>query len=193
MGIDVTDPRSPGVSHGGPSLPDGTTGPHATVSDLIRGDPHRLRRRALSLRVPPSDADDVSQTAVERALTAAGSLLASDEGAICGWIDVIVRRAATDYFRRPVTAPLDEYIDARRAPGADDEFERLEELRELALRLRSLPPAHREALGLHALGFSGAEIAQRTGASEAAVRQRIHRGRLTLRAALVTPLDPIAR
>jgi len=150
------------------------------VESLVGADPQRLRRRAISLRVPLSDADDVAQAAAERALAASTQLRSVEQASVCGWIDMIIRNVATDHLRSPRLLPLDEQWHEATVPGADAVFEKLAWLRQLEWNLWQLEPLHREVLALRAQGHSTAEIAAHLNITGATARQRLHRARKAL-------------
>ena len=79
-----------------------------------------------------------------------------------------------------------EALGARAGWGASDDFDWSFELRdEIGWALGRLPEEEREVVVLRDLeGFSGAEAAEMLGVSVAAMKSRLHRGRLRLMSTL---------
>ncbi len=170
--------------------PDSTDAPpvddgrRARLVQMIGSDPHRLRRRSLSLGVPFSDADDVAQNALLRAWRSIEQLESPDPGQMCSWLDAIARNAATDLARQSIRRPADE-LDGETADPANVAAEaELRQLLDGALEaIRALPASLREPLLLSVVdGLSAAEIAEQIDTSAAVVRQRISRARKSLAA-----------
>jgi RNA polymerase sigma-70 factor (ECF subfamily) len=129
-------------------------------------------------RLPPADADDVTQNVFITALTKLGSL--REPAAFAGWIARTARNAAEDHRRRRIdTVEIDT---AFATPGTQSED--AEAARALAA-IRALPEAYRETLMLRLVeGMSGPEISARTGLTPGSVRVNLHRGMQMLRGAL---------
>lgn len=151
---------------------------------MIESDPHRLRRRSLSLGVPFSDADDVAQNAVLRAWRSIEQLESPEPGQMCSWLDAIARNAATDLARHTMRRPLGELSDDLPAESSVAEDAAMRQILDGALAaIRALPAHLRDPLLLSVVdGLATAEIAQRLGTTPAAVRQRISRARRSLAA-----------
>jgi RNA polymerase sigma-70 factor (ECF subfamily) len=166
---------------GQPPIDDGR---RARLTQMIAADPHRLRRRGLSLGVPFSDADDVAQTALLRAWRSIEQLESPEPGQMCSWLDSIARNAATDLARQTIRRPADE-LDSETADQGNVASEaEIRQLLDGALEaIRALPASLREPLLLSVVdGLSTAEIAAQIDASPAVVRQRISRARKALAA-----------
>jgi RNA polymerase sigma-70 factor (ECF subfamily) len=107
------------------------------------------------------------------------------EGSARAWLMTIARNRARNALRDQARTIVDEQAVAaelERLPSAadspEDEVLRGELRGEIAAALALLPPACREAVVLRDVeGFSYPEIAGITGATEGAVRVRVHRGR----------------
>ena len=129
-------------------------------------------------RLPPADADDVTQNVFIAALTKLDSL--REPAAFAGWIARMARNAAEDQRRRSVeTLEIDEKYATQATQGSDAEASHA-----LAV-IRALPEAYRETLMLRLVeGMSGPEIAARTGLTPGSVRVNLHRGMQMLRDAL---------
>lgn len=154
-----------------------------TLASMLTAEPHRLRRRSISLGVRPDDADDAAQIAAMRAWRAIDGLERTDAGTMCSWLDVIARRTAIDLARR--TPPTDGEVECERL-RAEQDVEREAELQaRLAAALRSiraLPAELRDAMLMSAVdGRSAGEIAERLGITPAAARQRVSRARKALK------------
>lgn len=154
----------------------------ARLTQMIGSDPHRLRRRSLSLGVPFGDADDVAQIALLRAWRSIDQLESPEPGQMCSWLDAIARNAATDLARQAVRRPtgeLDEETAATSTVATETEIRQA--LGGALQAIRALPAKLRDPLVLSVVnGLSTAEIAERLDASPAAVRQRIARARKAL-------------
>jgi RNA polymerase sigma-70 factor (ECF subfamily) len=129
-------------------------------------------------RLPPADADDVTQNVFITALTKLGSL--REPAAFAGWIARTARNAAEDHRRRMIdTVEIDTAFATRGTQSEDAEAARALEA------IRMLPEAYRETLMLRLVeGMSGPEIAARTGLTPGSVRVNLHRGMQMLRGAL---------
>jgi RNA polymerase sigma-70 factor (ECF subfamily) len=129
-------------------------------------------------RLPPADADDVTQNVFITALTKLGSL--REPAAFAGWIARTARNAAEDHRRRMIdTVEIDTAFATRETQSEDAEAARALEA------IRALPEAYRETLMLRLVeGMSGQEISARTGLTPGSVRVNLHRGMQMLRGAL---------
>lgn len=133
----------------------------------------RMVYGVLLARVPPGDVPDLVQEVFLLAMRKLGSL--RESGAFGGWLAMIARNRATDYFRRRrETSELPEHM-----PGPQSKSP---EAREAFQAILSLPEAYRDPLILRLVeGMSGQEIADRTGLTPASVRVNLHRGMKMLR------------
>lgn len=129
-------------------------------------------------RLPPADADDVTQNVFITALTKLGSL--REPAAFAGWIARTARNAAEDHRRRMIdTVEIDTAFATQETQSDDAEAARALEA------IRALPEAYRETLMLRLVeGMSGPEISARTGLTPGSVRVNLHRGMQMLRGAL---------
>ena len=129
-------------------------------------------------RLPPADADDVTQNVFITAYTKLHSL--REPAAFAGWIARTARNAAEDHRRRmSETVELDEAYATQGTQRED-----LEAARALDA-IRNLPEAYRETLMMRLVeGMSGPEISARTGLTPGSVRVNLHRGMQMLRGAL---------
>jgi RNA polymerase sigma factor (sigma-70 family) len=149
---------------------------------------HRYCRRIL----PEARAEDAVQQAFLKAWTALANGTQVQD--LKPWLYRIAHNAALDAAKK-TGYDYDELSDSLRlSPGAHDDLERRAVIRETLAGVASLPDNQREALLRTVVeGHSRAAIAADLNLSEGAVRQLVHRARLTLRAAAtaVTPL-PLA-
>lgn len=132
-------------------------------------------------------AEDVVQQALMQAWS---SLLGGAEVEhVRGWLHQIVRNATwKSAARAPGSVELPEGLVG--SPGPHDEVEDRIAVSTMVSEVNKLPDRQRTALVQTALeGRSRQEIAVRLGLSESAVRQLVHRGRSTVRAAC-TALTP---
>ena len=132
----------------------------------------------LLARVPQLEVDDLVQDVFLAAMRQLPAL--RDEGAFGGWLAMIARNRAHDYYRRSrewVELPENLPASDHHSPDALAAME----------AIRSLPEAYREPLILRLVeGMSGDEIAARTGMTPASVRVNLHRGMKQLRQKLET-------
>jgi RNA polymerase sigma-70 factor (ECF subfamily) len=130
----------------------------------------------LLARVPYREVDDLVQDVFLTALRRLNTL--RDNAAFGGWLAMITRNRAIDYFRR--TRETEELPEDLPQPSRDYEAE--QEAERTLDAVRSLPEAYRETLVLRLVeGMTGPEIATRTGMTPASVRVNLHRGMKLLR------------
>ncbi len=135
----------------------------------------RVVHGILLARVPRVDIDDLVQDVFLSAWQRLDTL--RDPAAFGGWLAMITRNRATDSRRRRVEV---NELPATLA-GHDATAARAEALAILDI-VRSLPEAYRETLIMRLVeGFTGPEIAERTGLTPASVRVNLHRGMKMLR------------
>jgi RNA polymerase sigma-70 factor, ECF subfamily len=131
----------------------------------------------LLARVPYRDVDDLVQDVFLVALKRLGSL--RDTAAFGGWLAMIARNRAVDYYRR--ARDSEELTDDLAVASPRDTEAEHEAARTLEV-VRSLPEAYRETLVMRLVeGMTGPEIAARTGMTPASVRVNLHRGMKILR------------
>ena len=183
-------------------MPLPVSAPAAFRQQLLAAIP-RLRRYARSLVFDPAAADDLVQTALERALTHWHQF--DQRRDILVWTISIARNAFIDERRRRSrlslvepdagddAAPADAHLDRwASAPGTDVGL-RID----LVAALQRLPVDQREALILVCVEqFSYAECAEALAIPIGTVMSRVSRGRSTLRALLDggsgPPIVPVA-
>jgi RNA polymerase sigma-70 factor, ECF subfamily len=135
----------------------------------------RVIHGVLLARAPKTDVEDLVQDVFLSAWNRLESL--RDPAAFGGWLTMIARNRATDFYRQSVDSV--ELPDDLTTPEASSA--RVEALGVLEI-IRTLPAAYRETLVLRLVeGLSGPEIAERTGLTPASVRVNLHRGMTMLR------------
>lgn len=133
----------------------------------------RMVHGILLTRVPPGEVADLVQDVFVAAMRQLHTL--RDDRAFGGWLSMITRNRAMDYYRRSrEKTELPEDLGRPDPPEAEANA---------ALRtIQSLPDAYRETLLLRLVeGMTGPEIAARTGLTPASVRVNLHRGMKMLR------------
>jgi RNA polymerase sigma-70 factor (ECF subfamily) len=149
---------------------------------------HGERLLAVARRWCRSDAE--AEDAVQDALLAAGTHLGDwrGEGSVEGWVVRVVTRACTRMRRGRKNDPALHATDLDVADGTPDAAwlaERADLTRALGEALAQLSPEDRAMLVLaEAEGWTGPEIAARTGLTPEAVRARLSRARKRARAHL---------
>jgi len=134
----------------------------------------RMVHGVVLARVSRTDVDDL----VQDVFLAAWERLAAlrEPAAFGGWLASIARHRATDHGRRE--RPMEALVNDVPSPKQGDRLEALAILD----AIKSLPEAYNETLVLRLVeGMTGAEIAVRTGLTEASVRVNLHRGMKLLR------------
>jgi RNA polymerase sigma factor (sigma-70 family) len=153
-------------------------GYETAFDEIVRRYGFPLRRYAAA--IVGGRSEDVTQDAFSKALLA----LRRDDAEIelRPWLYRIVRNTALNELRDspPASEVLAEALAGGRNPA--EELERREDLAELIRKLQTLPESQRAAIVMRELeGLSHEEIAAALGLSRGAVRQTIHRARVTLR------------
>lgn len=127
-------------------------------------------------RVPRHEVDDLVQEVLITAWRRVRTL--RDPAAFGGWLGQIARNRAIDFHRRRrANAPLPDELATKRS-GAETHAR----VNEALEAIRALPEAYRETLILRLVeGWTGPEIAARTGLTAGSVRVNLHRGMALLR------------
>jgi RNA polymerase sigma-70 factor (ECF subfamily) len=149
----------------------------------------KLHRYCARMTGSAVDGEDVVQDALIKALAALPNVGVIDNTE--GWLFRIVHNTALDFLRRRARGPMmqnDEALDMIAAPDFRD---RDNEVAAVSLRtFMRLPALQRSAVILKdVLGHSLEEVASITGASEAAAKSALQRGRDRLREFAKEPAD----
>ncbi len=143
----------------------------------------RMVHGILLARVPRVAVDDLVQDVFLLALRRLHAL--RDPFAFGGWLAMITRNRAKDYFRRgPQMLETEFDPEISENPGRPEMLRVGPDAEALAAlsAIRTLPDAYRETLILRLVeGMTGPEIAARTGLTPGSVRVNLHRGMEMLR------------
>jgi RNA polymerase sigma-70 factor (ECF subfamily) len=136
-----------------------------------------LVHSVLLARVPRGETEDLVQEVFMTAWRRLSGLRAPE--AFGSWLAQIARNRAIDHLRRARRpAPLPDGLTAAPSPPSAEAEEAL-------AAIQRLPEAYRETLLLRLVeGWTGPEIAARTGKTPGSVRVNLHRGMQLLREAL---------
>ncbi len=141
-------------------------------------------RFLVSLQAASDDAEDALQECFVSAWRSAATYRGSDSAR--GWLFSIARNTLRRQHRRKVGEPNEmeqlEQLGTRAGWGASSDFSvRFEVEDELKWAMGQLPREEQEAVTLRDLeGLTGEETAEALGLSLAAMKSRLHRGRLHL-------------
>jgi RNA polymerase sigma-70 factor (ECF subfamily) len=167
-------------------MTDDARGRFEQLAGEIRPKLHRYCARMTGSAV---DGEDIVQDSLIKALAALPNLGVIDNPE--GWLFRIAHNSALDFLRRRARSPMmqnDEDFDMIAAPDSPDQDH---EVAAMSLRtFMRLPALQRSAVILKdVLGHSLAEVASITGASEAAAKSALQRGRVRLREFAKEPAD----
>ncbi|MDA8067611.1 MAG: RNA polymerase sigma factor [Actinomycetota bacterium] len=163
-------------------------GDHAAFARLIEPCLTGLRRMLWRITGDRDKAEDTLQEAMTRGWLHISRF--EGRSRFCTWLTRIGINEAYDAVRssRPQTLELDDQTGERIpawGSGPDQLFESREFLAAVDAALAGLPADYRTAVVLRDVeGFSTAEAAELLGIGERALKSRVHRGRMALRAAL---------
>jgi RNA polymerase sigma-70 factor, ECF subfamily len=149
----------------------------------------KLHRYCARMTGSAVDGEDIVQDALIKAIAALPNLGVIDNPE--GWLFRIAHNTALDFLRRRARGPIlqnDEALDMISAPDSTDQDH---EIATMSLRtFMRLPALQRSAVILKdVLGHSLEEVASITGASEAAAKSSLQRGRVRLREFAIEPAD----
>ncbi|MGH2877737.1 MAG: RNA polymerase sigma factor [Solirubrobacteraceae bacterium] len=160
-------------------------GDQAAFGELARRHSPRLRRVLVRVTGSREAAQDVLQEALVRAWENVGRF--EGRASFFTWLTRIAINESYRAMKRtgPSVVAWDDAV-GERIPSwgsrPDEVFESREFLRAVASALDLLPEEHRSAVVLRDVeGLSTAEAAQALGIEEAALKSRLHRGRMALR------------
>jgi RNA polymerase sigma-70 factor (ECF subfamily) len=156
---------------------------------MLRDQPNRLLRRALSLGLTRFDAEDAAQSTALTALRKIETVSRADESTICSWIDTIARRTVIDFYRKQSRdRELVNSIELRE-PDSDPvalALEHEELLSAVTRSIQALPPLTQKIVELRFINeLPTQQIADELGVSHAVVRKRLSRTRAALAGAFV--------
>lgn len=163
----------------------------AAVREQVPGTVPALLRYAQMLTGNPHDAADLVQETVLRGLQSADRF--DGRSAVGTWLRRIMHNLWVDRGRASREIPSEDVVELVEARWRDDAYtvdaarvvERAEARADLLDALAHLPVIHRTAVLLHdAEGLTVAELAEVTGVSLPAAKQRLRRGRMMLVTAL---------
>jgi RNA polymerase sigma-70 factor (ECF subfamily) len=149
----------------------------------------KLHRYCARMTGSAVDGEDIVQDALMKALAALPNVGVIDNPE--GWLFRIAHNTALDFLRRRARGPVlldDEALDMIAAPDSPDQDH---EIAAMSLRtFMRLPALQRSAVILKdVLGHSLEEVASITGASDAAAKSALQRGRVRLREIAREPAD----
>jgi RNA polymerase sigma-70 factor (ECF subfamily) len=149
----------------------------------------KLHRYCARMAGSAVDGEDIVQDALMKSLAALPSVGVIDNPE--GWLFRIAHNTALDFLRRRTRGPLMENDEALEMIAAPDSPDRDHEAAAISLRtFMRLPALQRSAVILKdVLGHSLEEVASITGASEAAAKSGLQRGRVRLREIAQEPTD----
>ncbi len=157
------------------------------VRDALPAEVPALLAYARLLTGNEHDAQDLVQDTLVRALERAAGF--DGRSSLRTWLRRILHNRWVDTLRGRREDPSDEVMETVEAAWQDDAYtvdasrvvERAETRDDLLDALAHMPAIYREAVVLHdAHGMSAPEVAEATGASLPATKQRIRRGRMVL-------------
>ncbi len=165
-------------------------GDRTAFSELVRRHQSALYRYVRALTRNDADAEDALQRTFLSVWRSAASL--RSEASEKSWLFTIARNAAFRQMRPRPESPMDPETLASLGENAgfgddlpDDVVQRFQERARLEAALERLPLDEQEVLVLRDLeGLSGEDTAWVLGVSLAAMKSRLHRGRLRLLAEL---------
>ncbi|MEY4546487.1 MAG: hypothetical protein RL685_2682 [Pseudomonadota bacterium] len=166
--------------------------------ELMRPHVASVRRFAYAFTRDWTDADDLAQDALLKALGALGSFEA--RSSLRTWLYTLTRNVCHDHYRsrlarhREQEQPLDEGTDDEPADSlapADELLVCKADVEHLWLMLKKLPPELRVPLVLYEVeGLAYEEIAKIEAVPLGTIRSRLSRARQQLRVLLTEPATP---
>ena len=171
-------------------------GERAALERLIAREAPRVRRFASKLCSDPVEAEDVAQDALVAAAQGLSQL--RDASALTSWLYTLVRSACLRRSRREprgVHTSLEDREEAATSDETpDDTLARQRLARAIEQAIETLEPSWREVVLLRDVeGLAASEVADLLGIEVEAVKSRLHRARVALRARLlpvVAPAEP---
>ncbi|MFG1608414.1 RNA polymerase sigma factor [Actinoplanes sp. NPDC049265] len=159
-------------------------GDQASLTELVAGSHPHVRRFAFALCANSHDAEDAAQEAMIILYRRISTLRTA--GALSSWLFRVVANECLRRGRAMLRPEPD--ITGRNAPSAEDEALRRWEAERMASAIAALPADQRAVLILRDLhNLPGRRVAEALGLSLAAMKSRLHRGRLAVRDRLIGP------
>lgn len=153
-------------------------GDRALFTEIYEQNHDRMEQTALRILKNQHDAEDAVQNAFLQIIRNFNTLLEIPCKKRTFWCISIVKNEALAILRKKKKTVLMEELEW--TPGAD--VEEAMSYKEVVRLFAQLPETYRSVLEMKMiLGYSGKEIAKRTGLTENAVNVRITRGRAMLR------------
>ncbi len=151
----------------------------AAAVELATAGAGAFRRTARRYSICAADADDAYQRSLEILLTKAPT---ADRSELRPWLHTVIKHEALAVRRqRERSVAADEHAAAETAAppegGPEEAASDRERVRHTAEALGTLKPSQLQCLVLKALGYSYAEISQRTGFSQTKVNRCLTEGR----------------
>jgi RNA polymerase sigma factor (sigma-70 family) len=163
-------------------------GDEVAVAALVSGSYPHVQRFAHVLCASRQDAEDAAQEALIVLFRKIGSLRAT--AALSSWMFQIVRNECVRRGR--ALSRRGEGVVEVEAASAEDDVLRHLEVERIAAAIVALPEDQRRVLIMRDVqGLPGGEVARAVGLSTAAMKSRLHRARLSVRAELqIQTSDP---
>lgn len=168
-------------------------GDRRAFEELVRPELDLLYTLCVRVLGRAADAEEVAQDALERALRAHKSY--DPERPFRAWLLAIGLNRCRDRMRGPWWRRVLRFEQAapQSIPSCHELLEGLDVDAKVRAALATLPPLYREALALYHLDDLGyGEMSAILGASTAALKQRVRRGREMLREAMQTMYPELA-
>lgn len=166
-----------------------TDDPRAELERLVGELRPKLHRYCARMTGSAFDGEDIVQDALMKALAALPDVGVVDNPE--GWLFRIAHNTALDFLRRRARGPTMQNSEALDRIATPDSPDRDHEIAAMSLRtFMRLPALQRSAVILKdVLDHSLEEVASITGASEAAAKSALQRGRVRLRELAKEPAD----
>jgi len=166
-----------------------TDDPRAELERLVGELRPKLHRYCARMTGSAVDGEDIVQDALMKALAALPDVGVVDNPE--GWLFRIAHNTALDFLRRRARGPTMQNSEALDRIATPDSPDRDHEIAAMSLRtFMRLPALQRSAVILKdVLDHSLEEVASITGASEAAAKSALQRGRVRLRELAKEPAD----
>lgn len=153
-------------------------GDESSIAELVAKSHPHVRRFAFALCASRHDAEDAAQEAMIVLYRRISTLRTAS--ALGSWMFRIVSNECLRRARRRLRA--EPAVAEQIAPSAEDDALRRWDADRVAAAIAALPPDQRSVLIMRDVrGVPGDDVARILGISLAAMKSRLHRGRLTVR------------